>query len=113
MEFSEPLYFLLVSQQHGSVFWKRGASQTLKQLNPDQTLHQLLQVCACSSVLCDQTHVWFHVPADSGVLMSPGQLLCGRQSSVDGLQQQSTMSGPGGSNRGRRETGRDHRIQSL
>ncbi|XP_047468038.1 xylulose kinase [Mugil cephalus] len=30
-------------QQHGSVFWKTGASQTLKQLNPDQTLNQLLQ----------------------------------------------------------------------
>ncbi|XP_024135942.1 xylulose kinase [Oryzias melastigma] len=30
-------------QQHGSVFWKKGASETLKQLQPDQSLHQLLQ----------------------------------------------------------------------
>ncbi|XP_069576304.1 xylulose kinase isoform X2 [Brachyistius frenatus] len=30
-------------QQHGSVFWRRGASETLKQLDPDQNLHQLLQ----------------------------------------------------------------------
>ncbi|XP_076577627.1 xylulose kinase isoform X1 [Chaetodon auriga] len=30
-------------QQHGSVYWRRGASQTLKQLHPDQDLHQQLQ----------------------------------------------------------------------
>lgn len=30
-------------QQHGSVFWRTGASQTLKQLDPDWTLHHLLQ----------------------------------------------------------------------
>ncbi|XP_075308790.1 xylulose kinase isoform X1 [Odontesthes bonariensis] len=30
-------------QQHGSVFWRRGASQTLNQLDPDLSLHQLLQ----------------------------------------------------------------------
>ncbi|XP_045897576.1 xylulose kinase, partial [Micropterus dolomieu] len=30
-------------QQHGSVYWRRGASETLKQLDPDQNLHQLLQ----------------------------------------------------------------------
>uniref|UniRef100_A0AAX7V9E1 Xylulose kinase n=1 Tax=Astatotilapia calliptera TaxID=8154 RepID=A0AAX7V9E1_ASTCA len=30
-------------QQHGSVFWRRGASETLKHLDPDQDLHQLLQ----------------------------------------------------------------------
>lgn len=30
-------------QQHGSVFWRRGASETLNQLDPDQSLHQLLQ----------------------------------------------------------------------
>lgn len=30
-------------QQHGSVFWKRGASETLRRLHPDQSLHQLLQ----------------------------------------------------------------------
>ncbi|XP_059182925.1 xylulose kinase [Centropristis striata] len=30
-------------QQHGSVFWRTGASETLKQLHPDQDLHQLLQ----------------------------------------------------------------------
>ncbi|XP_062297272.1 xylulose kinase [Scomber scombrus] len=30
-------------QQHGSVFWKRGASQTLRDLDPEQSLNQLLQ----------------------------------------------------------------------
>ncbi|XP_039983015.1 xylulose kinase isoform X2 [Xiphias gladius] len=30
-------------QQHGSVYWKRGASETLNQLDPDQELYQLLQ----------------------------------------------------------------------
>ncbi|KAF3703921.1 Xylulose kinase [Channa argus] len=30
-------------QQHGSVFWRRGASETLKQLNPDKDLFQQLQ----------------------------------------------------------------------
>ncbi|XP_008292824.1 xylulose kinase [Stegastes partitus] len=30
-------------QQHGSVFWRTGASQTLEQLDPDQNLHRLLQ----------------------------------------------------------------------
>uniref|UniRef100_I3KL94 Xylulose kinase n=1 Tax=Oreochromis niloticus TaxID=8128 RepID=I3KL94_ORENI len=35
-------------QQHGSVFWRRGASETLKHLDPDQDLHQLLQVCVFS-----------------------------------------------------------------
>uniref|UniRef100_A0A8C4E8Q3 Xylulose kinase n=1 Tax=Dicentrarchus labrax TaxID=13489 RepID=A0A8C4E8Q3_DICLA len=30
-------------QQHGSVYWRRGASETLKQLDPDQNLYQLLQ----------------------------------------------------------------------
>ncbi|KAM9337111.1 xylulose kinase-like [Symphorus nematophorus] len=31
-------------QQHGSVYWRRGAAETLKQLDPDQSLNQLLQV---------------------------------------------------------------------
>uniref|UniRef100_A0A8C2X8T1 Xylulose kinase n=1 Tax=Cyclopterus lumpus TaxID=8103 RepID=A0A8C2X8T1_CYCLU len=35
-------------QQHGSVFWRRGASETLQHLDPNQDLHQLLQVCAFS-----------------------------------------------------------------
>ncbi|XP_023254552.1 xylulose kinase-like, partial [Seriola lalandi dorsalis] len=30
-------------QQHGSVYWRRGASKTLNQLDPDQTLFQQLQ----------------------------------------------------------------------
>ncbi|CAF94852.1 unnamed protein product, partial [Tetraodon nigroviridis] len=34
-------------QQHGSVFWRTGASETLKNLDPEQDLHQLLQVCVC------------------------------------------------------------------
>lgn len=32
-------------QQHGSVFWRSGARQTLKRLNPQQGLHHLLQGC--------------------------------------------------------------------
>ncbi|CAG05334.1 unnamed protein product, partial [Tetraodon nigroviridis] len=32
-------------QQHGSVFWRTGASETLKNLDPEQDLHQLLQDC--------------------------------------------------------------------
>uniref|UniRef100_A0A674MRH1 Xylulose kinase n=1 Tax=Takifugu rubripes TaxID=31033 RepID=A0A674MRH1_TAKRU len=35
-------------QQHGSVYWKTGAAQTLKNLDPEQNLHQLLQVCVLS-----------------------------------------------------------------
>ncbi|XP_051241824.1 xylulose kinase isoform X2 [Dicentrarchus labrax] len=38
-------------QQHGSVYWRRGASETLKQLDPDQNLYQLLQVCE-SQITC-------------------------------------------------------------
>nr|XP_020481116.1 xylulose kinase isoform X1 [Monopterus albus] len=30
-------------QQHGSVYWRKGASQTLNQLIPDQKLHRLLR----------------------------------------------------------------------
>ncbi|XP_044032131.1 xylulose kinase isoform X1 [Siniperca chuatsi] len=30
-------------QQHGSVYWRRGARETLKRLDPDQDLYQLLQ----------------------------------------------------------------------
>uniref|UniRef100_A0A4W6F182 Xylulose kinase n=1 Tax=Lates calcarifer TaxID=8187 RepID=A0A4W6F182_LATCA len=30
-------------QQHGSVYWRRGASETLNQLDPDQSLYQQLQ----------------------------------------------------------------------
>ncbi|XP_039859803.1 xylulose kinase isoform X2 [Simochromis diagramma] len=53
-------------QQHGSVFWRRGASETLKHLDPDQDLHQLLQVCVC---VCVCVCVWLN--ADSGVLLRP------------------------------------------
>uniref|UniRef100_G3Q216 Xylulose kinase n=1 Tax=Gasterosteus aculeatus aculeatus TaxID=481459 RepID=G3Q216_GASAC len=35
---------LMWVKQHGSVFWRRGASETLQNLDPDQDLHQLLQV---------------------------------------------------------------------
>ena len=31
-------------QQHGSVYWKKGACQALRHLDPEKTLHQLLQV---------------------------------------------------------------------
>ncbi|XP_071368721.1 xylulose kinase, partial [Centroberyx affinis] len=52
-------------QQHGSVYWRRGAVQTLRQLDPDKSLHELLQLCfssaACpvwmdssSSLQCEQ-----------------------------------------------------------
>ncbi|XP_051538537.1 xylulose kinase [Myxocyprinus asiaticus] len=32
-------------QQHGSVYWRKGARQTLNQLDPQQHLHALLQDC--------------------------------------------------------------------
>ncbi|XP_064187159.1 xylulose kinase isoform X2 [Anguilla rostrata] len=32
-------------QQHGSVYWKTGASQVLKNLDPEKHLHELLQGC--------------------------------------------------------------------
>uniref|UniRef100_A0A8C2XHC4 Xylulose kinase n=1 Tax=Cyclopterus lumpus TaxID=8103 RepID=A0A8C2XHC4_CYCLU len=34
---------LMWVKQHGSVFWRRGASETLQHLDPNQDLHQLLQ----------------------------------------------------------------------
>ncbi|XP_054478907.1 xylulose kinase [Anoplopoma fimbria] len=54
-------------QQHGSVFWRRGASETLQNLDPDQNLHQLLQdsfsvshsptwMDSSSSRQCDDLH---------------------------------------------------------
>uniref|UniRef100_A0A8C2Z2J6 Xylulose kinase n=1 Tax=Cyclopterus lumpus TaxID=8103 RepID=A0A8C2Z2J6_CYCLU len=42
-------------QQHGSVFWRRGASETLQHLDPNQDLHQLLQVCASGPVWMDSS----------------------------------------------------------
>uniref|UniRef100_A0A8C9YMK9 Xylulose kinase n=1 Tax=Sander lucioperca TaxID=283035 RepID=A0A8C9YMK9_SANLU len=39
---------LMWVKQHGSVYWRRGASETLQNLDPDQNLHQLLQVCVFS-----------------------------------------------------------------
>ncbi|XP_060526324.1 xylulose kinase [Cylas formicarius] len=33
------------AQQHGSVYWQKGASQTLLRLNPDEFLHQQLAHC--------------------------------------------------------------------
>lgn len=38
-------YLVLVAQQHGSVYWRKGANEALKNLDPDQSLHQQLQVC--------------------------------------------------------------------
>lgn len=49
------IFFL---QQHGSVFWKKGASETLKQLHPDQSLHQLLQVCRTWVFLMYTNGIW-------------------------------------------------------
>uniref|UniRef100_A0A669CQ03 Xylulose kinase n=1 Tax=Oreochromis niloticus TaxID=8128 RepID=A0A669CQ03_ORENI len=48
---------LMWVKQHGSVFWRRGASETLKHLDPDQDLHQLLQVCVCVFSVSDSP-VW-------------------------------------------------------
>uniref|UniRef100_A0A4W6FWP3 Xylulose kinase n=1 Tax=Lates calcarifer TaxID=8187 RepID=A0A4W6FWP3_LATCA len=39
---------LMWVKQHGSVYWRRGASETLNQLDPDQSLYQQLQVCVFS-----------------------------------------------------------------
>uniref|UniRef100_A0A8C3TAS0 Xylulose kinase n=1 Tax=Chelydra serpentina TaxID=8475 RepID=A0A8C3TAS0_CHESE len=36
---------LMWVKQHGSVYWKEGASQILKNLSPDLPLHQLLKAC--------------------------------------------------------------------
>ncbi|CAJ1081570.1 xylulose kinase isoform X1 [Xyrichtys novacula] len=41
-------------QQHGSVYWRTGASETLKTLDPDQTLNQQLQ----SSFSVSDSPVW-------------------------------------------------------
>ncbi|KAM3593430.1 uncharacterized protein V6R79_012881 [Siganus canaliculatus] len=41
-------------QQHGSVYWRTGASQTLRDLDPAQSLHQLLQ----SSFSVSNSPVW-------------------------------------------------------
>lgn len=99
-----------VSQQHGSVYWRRGASETLSQLDPDQDLFRQLQVCM---------FVNGGVPSDSDtsgpahVFVLTGQLLRVGLSCVDGLQQQSPVSGPAGSSRRSPAPGRDHRVQSL
>lgn len=45
-------HLVLVAQQHGSVYWKTGASETLKNMDPDQSLHQQLQVCLSAFFLC-------------------------------------------------------------
>nr|XP_023956726.1 xylulose kinase isoform X3 [Chrysemys picta bellii] len=43
--FSHVRAFSGAGQQHGSVYWKEGASQILKNLSPDLPLHQLLKAC--------------------------------------------------------------------
>nr|XP_048693492.1 xylulose kinase isoform X8 [Caretta caretta] len=44
-KFSHVRAFSGAGQQHGSVYWKEGASQILKNLSPDLPLHQLLKAC--------------------------------------------------------------------
>ncbi len=39
---------ICVFQQHGSVFWRKGARQTLNHLNPQKHLHHQLQVTTTS-----------------------------------------------------------------
>ncbi|ELK13644.1 xylulose kinase isoform X1 [Pteropus alecto] len=43
--FSQVLALSGAGQQHGSVYWKVGASQVLKGLSPDLPLHEQLQAC--------------------------------------------------------------------
>ncbi|XP_037703328.1 xylulose kinase isoform X3 [Choloepus didactylus] len=44
-DFSQVLAMSGAGQQHGSVYWKTGASQVLTSLSPDLLLHQQLQAC--------------------------------------------------------------------
>lgn len=101
---------LFVSQQHGSVYWRTGASETLARLDPGQNLYQLLQVCVSTVT----RHVWLPVICTcSCVCVLTGQFLSAGLTCVDGLQQQTAVSGPAGSSRRSSEAGRDHRVQSL
>ncbi|XP_076985893.1 xylulose kinase isoform X2 [Tamandua tetradactyla] len=43
--FSQVLAMSGAGQQHGSVYWKEGASQVLTNLSPDLPLHQQLEAC--------------------------------------------------------------------
>ncbi|XP_057561693.1 xylulose kinase isoform X4 [Hippopotamus amphibius kiboko] len=44
-DFSQVLALSGAGQQHGSVYWKAGASQVLTSLSPDRPLHEQLQAC--------------------------------------------------------------------
>ncbi|GAB5576957.1 xylulose kinase isoform X1 [Prionailurus iriomotensis] len=44
-DFSQVLALSGAGQQHGSVYWKAGASQVLRSLSPDLPLHKQLQAC--------------------------------------------------------------------
>uniref|UniRef100_A0A452FYZ6 Xylulose kinase n=1 Tax=Capra hircus TaxID=9925 RepID=A0A452FYZ6_CAPHI len=44
-DFSQVLALSGAGQQHGSVYWKTGASQVLTSLSPDLLLHEQLQAC--------------------------------------------------------------------
>ncbi|XP_055985369.1 xylulose kinase isoform X1 [Sorex fumeus] len=44
-DFSQVLALSGAGQQHGSVFWKTGASRVLRSLSPDLPLHKQLQAC--------------------------------------------------------------------
>ncbi|XP_059878172.1 xylulose kinase isoform X1 [Delphinus delphis] len=44
-DFSQVLALSGAGQQHGSVYWKSGASQVLASLSPDLLLHEQLQAC--------------------------------------------------------------------
>uniref|UniRef100_A0A673TX84 Xylulose kinase n=2 Tax=Suricata suricatta TaxID=37032 RepID=A0A673TX84_SURSU len=44
-DFSQVLALSGAGQQHGSVYWKAGASQVLTSLSPDLPLHKQLQAC--------------------------------------------------------------------
>ncbi|XP_048190562.1 xylulose kinase isoform X2 [Perognathus longimembris pacificus] len=44
-DFSQVLALSGAGQQHGSVYWKVGAGLTLKNLSPESSLHQQLQMC--------------------------------------------------------------------
>lgn len=44
-DFSQVVALSGAGQQHGSVYWKTGASQALSRLSPNLSLHQQLQAC--------------------------------------------------------------------
>ncbi|XP_038287838.1 xylulose kinase isoform X1 [Canis lupus baileyi] len=80
-DFSQVLALSGAGQQHGSVYWKTGASQVLTNLSPDLLLHKQLQ--ACFSI--KDSPVWM----DSSTTAQCRQL----EAAVGGAQALSSLTG--------------------